>query len=54
METYDLNCPKGYGKINFIGKKDTCPVSGAVNCVECDIIQGGETKDGQVKRKEEK
>jgi len=39
MEFYNVDCPRGYGKITFIkvGDVSPCPLSGKLNCVECGV-----------------
>jgi hypothetical protein len=55
---YNVNCPKGYGKIKFliIGDKPFCPVSELSSCLNCDVRTKGEmlrSKDGKIRKEEE-
>jgi len=46
MSNYDVDCPIGYGLITFIGGGTGryCPVSGKVNCAECDVCPFSKSK----------
>jgi len=48
---YNINCPKGYGKIVFL-QNNSCPISGMLCCVDCDVIYASDVKDGQVIKRE--
>jgi len=53
MSDYNVDCPKHYGKITFVGANTNyCPVSGMNTCVDCDVIPSKDLDDDsrQVKR----
>jgi hypothetical protein len=52
MSHHNVNCPKGYGEITFVGVNMMyCPVSTASSCVECEVIPFRELGDTfQVKK----
>jgi hypothetical protein len=61
MSHHNVKCPKGYGEVAFItittsdSNAGWCPISGAPNCVSCDIIavdQPGYER-GEIKKKEQ-
>ena len=56
-QDYNVECPKGYGKIIFVrGKEKTkCPISGVGYCERCDVdLEKNLGEDRQVKKAENK
>lgn len=56
-QDYDVTCPRHYGFIKFIVRTNRvlCPVSGAEDCLSCDIVSSKEARESGefVKKKEE-